>query len=1019
MKCLLSAFALTTMIVASAKAQTDNAPLAVEMGDPVPLAGAAPPDRAMAGDRYLVSFSVRNRLAEALRLRRVAFRLPEGAALVAPDVDGIDNDRDGAVDEGDEGFDRVDASTSAWRIDETLPLLPPGGSLERAVVVQLSEDAEIGTGFDVDVIAGGSVADATVRAERAVAFALAPPILNVTLNNSTASFVYRAQETPELKAVATLPSGRVSDFELTVKGSPAVEDYDNPRAVIGSGVECTASDEPTVDARKLSVAFGVCQVIEGSPLSERFVAVEATLRLRDAEPFADPDVIDAHRTLRLAGVMTRAEAIINEPVTVSGGLRGALIGARWISVSEQPVDAGDPIRASLRLVNRGDEPATGLRMFAEDEGLIDCESVVLDEGQAGRDACALGLALDDMAPGTQRDLMVDAFLRDDATINAEPALRLSLKASGQNSVAFPPAVLKRRMPPAPILSIGAGGEWKTENDLITARIGDAGVISISGRLPEGQYPASVRILSRVVDAQTGDPIAPAPLRLERFDVTATGGAQFENEKSPLKAQTVEGWTVVTLPLGAVSVPVAKDRSAPGYEATAKLSLRDLPEIKAGRLIEIAAAINLFDDSDLRTEDWAEILIAEPALDLIIRSPDEDRSIDLHDVTPAAVLSCNRGNSSAEAIILTVRLPDGLLLDPAVNPSVKTIPAEGAEDMGALFDADTETAGKAFYDADEGVLRGAFSTDQVLEPEACLALVFQVRRTDAFMPEQSTATVTAVVEPYTGRSGARGRVYESVANGEIRFDLPPILFGPVSDIALPRDATVAHEVSLELPAVAGPHRIDLSATSSTELEWTILQVDDAGAVSPWRNGTTVAAGEIITFRLETPNPGSQPLGWIDTTQVRALAFSETGQPIAATTRLVTRRAEAPGGRISVTKTMALDSDCDGNLDDERIQDALFEAVKDASPGDCVNFRIAFQHSGEKSMERIVVRDRVPSGTDLRPDAVEVLREPEVLHGSDIVTLEEGSQDVVWTFEGLFEPGAEGEVGYAVKLQDDPL
>ena len=81
--------------------------------------------------------------------------------------------------------------------------------------------------------------------------------------------------------------------------------------------------------------------------------------------------------------------------------------------------------------------------------------------------------------------------------------------------------------------------------------------------------------------------------------------------------------------------------------------------------------------------------------------------------------------------------------------------------------------------------------------------------------------------------------------------------------------------------------------------------------------------------------------------------------------------------------------------------------------------AFQHSGEKSMERIVVRDRVPSGTDLRPDAVEVLREPEVLHGSDIVTLEEGSQDVVWTFEGLFEPGAEGEVGYAVKLQDDPL
>ena len=1019
MKRLPSAIALTMMFVAPAAAQTDNAVLALDAARPVPLAGSAPSDSALAGGTYLVSFSVRNRLGDPLRLRRIAFRIPSGMTLIAPDIDGIDNDRDGAVDEGDEGFTRVDEATSAWRIDETVPSVAPGSSLDRAVVVRLSDASEAGSSTGVTVIAAGSVADATLRAEQIVSFSLAPPVLSATLNGRPGEMRFAAGDKPELRVVAEIPSGRVSDIGLSVKGSPAIAGYDTPRAVIGKGLACEGSSDPVIDARKLVAVFGTCQVIAGSAGSEQFVAVEATARLRDADPFADPDVIKAHRTVRLAGAITSDDDILGEPVAVSGGLTGPLIGARLLSVSDDAVDAGDAVQADFRVVNRGDRGATDLRLVVADDALFDCKSVALDDSDAGVDACETGLRFGDMAAGTQRDVTVRARLREDAIIDGEAALRLTLETDGSYAASFPKAAFERRMPSPPTISVVSNGDWITANDVMTARIGDTGEISISGHLPEGRYPASLRFLSRVVDAQTGDQIAPAPLDVEQFAASATGGAKLANETAPLSSDTVDGWTAVTLPLGLVTVPVAKQAAVPGYTARAMISLRDLPEIQVGRLIEVVAELNLYGDRDSRTEDWIEVLIAEPALDLTLRSPDVDRTIDLHDSVPIAVLSCNQGNSGAEAIILTAHLPEGLLPDPTVKPWIRTIQAERADDIVALFATDAKPAGTTHFDPAERVLRGAFAEDQVLEPDVCLALIFQARRSDAFMPNTPSGVVKATVEPYTGRGGSRGRVYPGVDHGEIRFDLPPILFGPVSEHALSPDGNVVHEVSLEIPEAAGPHRVDLSTESSSGLDWTILRLGEDGAALPWRNGTTLRGGEVVTFRLETQSPDAQPLGWIDTTHVRALAFSDAGAPVAVTTRLITRRAEAPGGRIQVAKTMALDSDCDGNLDDERIQDALFEPVKDASPGDCVKFKIAFKHSGDKSMERIVVRDRVPSGTELRPDAVEILREPDSLHSSEIAMPDGGSPDVVWTFEGLFEPGAEGIVSYAVKVSPLPL
>ena len=1004
------------MFVAPAFAQTDDAPLIVETGQPVPLAGAAPSDSALAGDSYLLPITVRNRTAEPVRLRRIAVRPVSGIEVVDPNLDGIDNDRDGSVDEGDEGFDQFDELVSAWRIEEAVPTVAPGETLERAVVVRLPEASQAGSTQTLALIAAGSAANVTLRAEEEVSFSLAGPTLKLTLDGGDENLLFLASDTPLLEMKATIPSGRIADFNLVVEGSPAIDRYTSPRISLGSGVSCTQLPEPTFALRTLAALFEECQVDGGAPASQRYVSVEAKVQFSDADPFSGPQVIQAHRTIRLAGFAAQSDGVIGAPSIASGALSGPLIGAQLLSVSEQPVDAGDVFAATFRLVNRGNGTATGLRLIAPDDGLFDCKGLRLGDSKNVINVCEEGLPIKDMRPGSQREIKVTAALRDDALIGSPAALRLSAKDSNDVVNALPWAEVKKREPDPPKLAIASGGGWETREDIMTTRVGDAGTIVISGTLPEGQYPVSIRILSRVVDAQTGDPIGPASFTIQQFDASASDGTTIEKSDGEPITQTVGGWTAVTFPLGIVSVPLAPGPSAAGVKASARLSLRDLPEIQAGRLIEVAAELSLYGDTDIRSNDLIELLIAEPSLDLTLRSPDEDRTINLHDVTSIVALSCNQGNSSAEALILTARLPNSLILDTSEDARVFTIKSESANDGVTLFSSEMPSSGDIHYDADDRVLRGALTVGKALQPDTCMALAFKVRRSATFEPNEVTATIRAALEPFTGHAGAFARVYSGIDAGEIRFDVPPILFGPVSERKVSNERDISHIVSLELPEIAGEHRVDVSASSNTGLEWTILQLDDNGGAQPWRNGTAVASGQTVRFRLEANNSGARPLGWTDTTLVRALAFSDAALPIAASTRLITRREAPPGGLITVTKTMALDTDCDGNLNDERIQDALFEPAKDASPGDCVNFRIAFKHSGDKSMERIVVRDQVPAGTKLRVDAVEVLRVPEPLQDSTTEIPTSEGNDLIWTFEGLFEPGSEGEVSYAVQLLD---
>ena len=1013
-----ASIALTMLFIGPALAQTDDALLIFEMRAPAPLAGAGPVDQALAGDEFLLSFAVRNRADQPITMRRIGFRAALGIEVVDPNVDRIDNDRDGLVDEGDEGFTRADDDARVWRIDESIASIPSGGSIERAIKVRVPSDAEAGNALALTMIAAASTEQTTLRAVQAVEFATAAPTLAATLDGSISDQAWPSSATPLLRVTAAIPSGRVTNFGLAAKGSPAIAGYTDVRVQLGDGIQCEGEASPIADGRSLDVALGSCTVIPDSDPADRFVVLEAKTQLNDADPFAEDDVIAARRAVRVAVAMTRGDDVIEAPLTVSGRLTGPLIGGRLLSVLEQPVEAGDEISATYRLVNRGDAATDGLLLKLEANGAIDCKSLSGEDSKQRRNVCTDGLLLERMAPNSLLDIDLTGRLRDDAYFDAKTALNLTARAANIVPTALPPAKLTLRLPDPPTVKILPESEWNTDGEIITARIGDAGSVQIDGTVSEGRSDASLRLMTRLVDAQTGEPIGPAPLRAESFDFKPSEGIEISLAGSKPILSSEDGWSIISLPLGILDVPISEQKDRPSYSATVQVSLRDLPELQAGRVIEIAASLDSFGDSALRGDDWAEVLIVEPSLDLTMRSPDDDRIIDLHDTVRVAILSCNQGNSAAESILLTARLPDGLLMDHIDAARVRMVEAERANDAKALFESIARPAGEVFFDPAEGVVRGEMNAGRVLEPDTCLALIFDVKRSEAFAPETAVAEIKAAVQPYTGRDGAQARIYSGTNAGVVRFTLPPILFGPVSEKTIGETRLITHDLELEIPAAAGPHRLDLSLTSSAGLNWTPLLLDEKGVERPWANGTQLPAGVIKRFRFEAPNPVKLPLGWVDTTLVRAVAFSENGSAVSASTRLITRRSEAPGGRISVTKTMALDRDCDGDLADERIQDALYEPVKDASPGDCVIFHIHFRHAGDKSMERIVVRDRVPVGTALRPGAVQVLLTPEPLQDSETSTPDDSSRDVVWSFEGLFEPGVEGEVSYAVRLTDRP-
>lgn len=1007
------------LCAAAASAQGFGDPLVFEGGTPVPLEGGEAAENARAGDAFLVPFALRNRSPDDVWLRRIVLRVPDGMEIVPPVLDRIDNDRDGMVDEADEAFDGVEPHAKAWLGDPRDEPLSAGSAVERAVKLRLLPDMEAGASATLDIVAAASDGDLSLRARLPIEFELRAPTLGVTLDGSTETLILLPNDRPKLRTVLAVPSGGIEELTLALAGNPAVGGFVDLAAGAGVGMDCgeVAAPQISTEGRIATAHFGTCRADLSRPETERVVWLEGQLRLSDADAFDDLDVIRASRIVRVDASASRGTAPVALPMSVAARIAGPLIGGTLLEATTDPVDAGDVLSLKLQVVNRGDADTRNLTLRLMDDGAIDCASVRLHDGGQVRDACSDGLALQELPPGASQDIGFTVALRDDAAFRGEVGLRMMLSADNIEDAPLPRLPYRLRLPDPPMLRIGEDSQWRDVDGIPTVRIGDLGVVEISGSLPEGVYPARLRILARSVDAQTGEPVGPAPIVAKSLRLQSPA-LEFTIDSAPV--MTIEdGWTVIAAPSTRMAVPVDPQPEAHAFTGVARLLLRDVEEAQAGRVVEITAKLDLFDAETVGGDSWVEALIVEPEIELTVRSTDADRSIEFGETVEIASIACNRGLAAAHGFIMRTSIPSSLAVTDIERARFFLLPAVSAHSAEAVFSSDAKPVGKIAASSDNAIVRGVFVDGLTLDPGLCATLALPVRRTGSSIPEDSShaAVIETAIEPFKGREGIDGRLYPGVEGRELRFVLPPLRFGPPSDRDVGAEDMIVHEVSLGLPGAPGFYRVALVPDSAEGLDWTILRIGEDGAATPWQNGTEVRGAQDLRFRLEARNEGDLPLGWIDTTILRAAIFSENADPVAVSTRLVSRREEAPGGSISVIKTLALDRDCDGDVGDERVQDALFEPVKDAAIGDCVIFRVAFRHSGNREMERIVVRDSVPDGTELRADAVEVIRAPEPLQNVQVLPPKDGERDMVWRFDGLFKPGVEGEVSYAVKLVGD--
>ena len=166
------------------------------------------------------------------------------------------------------------------------------------------------------------------------------------------------------------------------------------------------------------------------------------------------------------------------------------------------------------------------------------------------------------------------------------------------------------------------------------------------------------------------------------------------------------------------------------------------------------------------------------------------------------------------------------------------------------------------------------------------------------------------------------------------------------------------------------------------------------------------------------PAGVPDGWVDSTTIQA-DLSVAGQTFSRTVTDVTRVTAARVGKMTAVKTMALDTNCDGDLGDESAADATFEAAKQASPGQCVVYRIAFSNEGTGALSDLRVEDAVPAFSTYVGASAAFLITPPGLTPDDITQPPDGgpggSVGRYLTADTL-NPGLTGAVTYEVKVDD---
>ncbi|MEM6671160.1 MAG: hypothetical protein AAF661_18310 [Pseudomonadota bacterium] len=866
----------------------------------------------------------------------------------------------------------------------------------------------------------------------------------------------------------------IADPEIVSGGDPS--DAVEQRQVLWRLGRCVAVNDGDEGARSAILDLtGVIQDVDPNAAVEerdawRSPAIIATIAFSDPEANAPTSAEDAVRRrvaagesrLRVSGGVLRSEII-------SLGRRSA--GAPF-DPGETPRaigDAGDRFEATLLLTNVGDAPLKRpwVSLRAPGTGGIDCVSVRIGRGDA-RFVQNTDLTVDDtqracglasvgervtLDPGEEIELQIDgrlavaapiaATLRPKLIVGGESAADAAGRAiRGARSVLAmrttepkPPEVQIALAEGAPVQA-DAAGEGLVADGAVAA-IGDVFRIAARHTLPEGRADASLEMRFRLADGATGNSVpfgereTAAPdafpvslltvaLGRERGDLTseadpggvngAPPGERGEVLRSVQQSLDDDGWMTLTLPLGDVGFDAPGPQAGEGaFVLEAAFALADTQAATSRRVLQMQAATRV---GERRFE--ADLInagrIVEPFLELAAISTDVDGVARPGDRFEFHALACNRGESPAYGITLEGVLPDGAAVDPSKPARFERVVETGL--LSPPLYGDVRRVGGRVIAAPAGPAAA-------LAPEDCLRLrmpiVMQVAP-DA----DGDAVARFEVTRYLARPSANrpGRTYRGGASAETRIFGSAIAVDAPEAVNVRPGAVALYPFSLQIGGLR-PAPLRVAVEGSGDLEWVIHRdlngdgvLDNGDAV--WRAGDLAPAGERITFIARAEIPADAPVGWRETGVLRALAITEDGARLSGVRELAAQRASDRAGAMVARRLMAVDRDCDGLLDNERTQDAVFEPVKEAAPGECVVMRIEFSNEGGVSVEQVNVDDVLPGGVRLLEGSPRFVETPSGLVGG--VIDRSRADRLNFRFVGFLAPGEKGLVEYRVRLRD---
>ena len=1013
-----SRLVLTLILFAAAPALAQETPVADVVIDSATLrdartgaSGPFPP-----GAQVDATVVLRNRGEEAVSVRRIALGTSAPLTLLDPASDGLDNDGDGETDEADEGVRYRNRGNATLRLEGGGVSLDPGASATRVLRLSIDKAAPPDASGTLTVTAGSTLAARRRSRPQKTAHVFTVTIapLPLSLVSSVTTDITIAVR-PVLGGEVTLPGGILTDAEVSLSLPPAMKGASIRSYRIGPAIACDDEPAPVVRADRASLRLGRCAVDAKAPPRDRTIRLSVPTTLKDAPPDATGAEVAEWRAMQVSFAVSDGDTLLGG-TTLDLALQGPRVAATVAVPQDARYRLGEVVPVAVGLENTGDYPLAASLLRLRNDETFTCEGARI--GGADLDCKDGTVALPAIEAGGTLDVALTLRLRPDALIEAGTGPALSLTGDLLAPYDLPTAPVAPALHEPPAIEIAEPGDWAKDGTVTVATIGDTARLRLSGTLPPGRYPGEVRVLARAVDARTGEPVSPAVLALDALDlrILSEDGTVVAEPAEIVRGEDTP-WSQHAFPFDLTGE--AEQADAPRrFTADIDVTLADAPGIEAGNLLEIVAETAAYGDRTASGTAWIDVLVQEPDLRLKLFSLDDDRMIQPDEQFGILSLACNYGESPAYGTDIVLDAPGRIDLASAQTVTrVFTVPLDAVR-SGSLDAIDAESAALA----DTRVAVGARSVRLALgplplAPDQCVGMEVRAPLEADRSGSVTTANVFASLAPYAGhRDEDAARRYPASRTPFLRFQMPAVSIGPSTTMQIGNDRRIVHPLELTVPDYLGAFRVTLDARSSAGLDWALHERREGDVLVPWvDNARAYPAGTSLDLAMRTDAPDTVPLGWVDTSRLRATILTDDGRRFDAALRLVIRTGTGSARAIDTDKRVAIDRDCDGVLSDELVQDAVFEPSKDATPGDCLTVRIGFENTGTKEVERIIIRDAISSRTTLLADSATVRIAPEPL---DTATLPDPAKEILeWEFEGLFRPGAVGEVEYRLRL--DPL